>query len=92
MPIAQAYPDAEVIAIDTAGPTLRYGAARAAGLGVKTITFVQANGEDLSPYPDNHFDWVQTTIFPPLPEGEAEDLGRAAVRNAYAARKKELAA
>lgn len=63
VPIAQAYPDAEVIAIDTAGPTLRYGAARAAGLGVKNIRFVQANGEDLSRYPDNHFDWVQTTMF-----------------------------
>lgn len=63
VPIAQAYPEAEVIAIDTAGPTLRYGAARAAGLGVKNITFVQANGEDLSRYPDNHFDWVQTTMF-----------------------------
>lgn len=63
VPIALAYPDAQVIAIDTAGPTLRYGAARAAGLGVKNITFVQANGEDLSRYPDNHFDWVQTTMF-----------------------------
>jgi SAM-dependent methyltransferase len=63
VPIAQGFPDAEVIAIDTAGPTLRYAAARAAGLGVKNIKFVQANGEDLSRYPDNHFDWVQTTMF-----------------------------
>lgn len=63
VPIAQAYPDAEVIAIDTAGATLRYAAARAAGLGVKNIKFVQANGEDLSRFPDNHFDWVQTTMF-----------------------------
>lgn len=63
VPIAQAYPDAEVIAIDTAGASLRYAAARAAGLGVNNIKFVQANGEDLSRFPDNHFDWVQTTMF-----------------------------
>ncbi len=63
LPIAQAYPDAEVIAIDTAGASLRYGAARAAGLGVKNIRFVQASGEDLSRWPDGYFDWVQTTMF-----------------------------
>jgi ubiquinone/menaquinone biosynthesis C-methylase UbiE len=63
VPIAQAYPDAEVIAIDTAAASLRYGAARAAGLGVKNIRFVQANAEDLSRWPDGHFDWVQTTMF-----------------------------
>ena len=32
VPIAAAYPDAEVIAIDTAGAALSYAAARAAGL------------------------------------------------------------
>ena len=63
VPLAQGFPDAEVIAIDTAAPTLRYGAARAAGLGVRNIRFVQMNGEDLSRFPDNHFDWVQTTMF-----------------------------
>jgi len=63
MPIAQGFPDAEVTAIDTAAASLRYGAARAAGLGVKNIRFVQCSGEDLSRYPDNHFDWVQTTMF-----------------------------
>ena len=63
LPIAQAFPDAEVIAIDTAGASLRYGAARAAGLGVKNIRFVQASGEDLSRWPDGYFDWVQTTMF-----------------------------
>lgn len=62
VPIAQGYPDAEVIAIDTAGASLRYGAARAAGLGVRNIRFVQADGEDLSRFPDGHFDWVQTTM------------------------------
>ena len=63
VPIAAKFPDAEVTAIDTAGAALRYGAARAAGLGVRNIRFVQANGEDLSRYPDGHFDWVQTTMF-----------------------------
>ena len=63
VPIAQAYPDAEVIAIDTAAASLRYGAARAASLGVKNIRFVQASGEDLSRWADGHFDWVQTTMF-----------------------------
>ena len=63
VPIAAAYPDAEVIAIDTAGASLRYAAARAAGLGVKNIRFVQANGEELSRWADGSFDWVQTTMF-----------------------------
>ena len=63
VPIAQAFPDAEVIAIDTAGASLRYGAARAAALGVRNIRFVQANGENLSRWADGHFDWVQTTMF-----------------------------
>lgn len=63
VPIAQAFPDAEVIAIDTAAASLRYAAARAAGLGVRNIRFVQANGEDLSRWADGHFDWVQTTMF-----------------------------
>ncbi len=63
VPIAQAYPDAEVIAIDTAGACLRYAAARAASMGVTNIKFVQASGEDLSRWADGHFDWVQTTMF-----------------------------
>lgn len=63
VPIAQAFPNAEVIAIDTAAASLRYGAARAAALGVRNIRFVQANGEDLSRWADGHFDWVQTTMF-----------------------------
>lgn len=63
VPIAQAFPEAEVIAIDTAAASLRYGAARAAAMGVSNIRFVQASGEDLSRWPDEHFDWVQTTMF-----------------------------
>lgn len=63
VPLAQAFPDAEVIAIDTAAASLRYAAARAAGLGVTNITFVQASAEDLSRWEDGYFDWVQTTMF-----------------------------
>ncbi len=63
VPIALAYPDAEVIAIDTAGASLRYAAARAAAMGVTNIKFIQASGEDLSRWADGHFDWVQTTMF-----------------------------
>ncbi len=63
VPIAQAFPGAEVIAIDTAAASLRYGAARAAAMGVTNIKFVQASGEDLSRWADGTFDWVQTTMF-----------------------------
>jgi len=74
VPFAQHFPNAEVIAIDTAGASLRYGAARAAGLGVKNIRFIQASGEDLSRFPDGHFDWVQTTMF--LHELSADSMPR----------------
>ncbi len=63
VPIAQAFPNSEVIAIDTAAASLRYGAARAAALGVTNIKFIQASGEDLSRWDDGMFDWVQTTMF-----------------------------
>ncbi len=63
VPLAQAFPDAEVVAIDTAAPVLRYGHARARSLGVDNIRFVQADAEDLSRWPDGYFDWVQTTMF-----------------------------
>lgn len=62
VPLAQAFPEAEVIAIDVATPMLRYGHARARSLGVDNITFVQANGEALD-YPDGHFDIVMTSMF-----------------------------
>lgn len=63
VPIAQAFPDAEVIAIDVSAPMLRYAHARATSLGVKNITFMQMSGEDLSAFEDDSFDWVQTSIF-----------------------------
>jgi ubiquinone/menaquinone biosynthesis C-methylase UbiE len=63
VPLALAFPDSEVVAIDSAAPVLRYGHARAQSLGARNIRFVQMNAEDLSRFPDGHFDWVQTTMF-----------------------------
>lgn len=63
VPVALAFPEAEVIAIDTAAPSLRYAHARAQSLGATKLKFVQMNAEDLSEFPDGHFDWVQTTMF-----------------------------
>ena len=42
LPIAKAFPEARVTAVDVAAPMLRYGAARAASLGVANVEFVQA--------------------------------------------------
>ena len=63
LPIAAAYPDAEVVAVDVGAPVLRYGLARAVALGVDNIRFVQADGTDLHMFPDASFDWIQTTMF-----------------------------
>lgn len=63
VPLAQAFPDAEVIAVDVARPSLRYGHARAKALGVNNIHFVQANAEDLSQYADESFDLITTAMF-----------------------------
>lgn len=63
VPLALAFPEAEVIAIDTAAPILRYAHARAQALGARNIKFIQMNAEDMSRFPDGHFDWVQTTMF-----------------------------
>jgi ubiquinone/menaquinone biosynthesis C-methylase UbiE len=63
VPLAQAFPNAEVIAIDVARPSLRYAHARAKSLGVNNITFVQADAEDLSQYDDDSFDLITTAMF-----------------------------
>ena len=62
LPIARKYPDAEIIAIDTGRPMLKYGHARAVALGIKNVTFMQADASDL-PFEDESFDWIQTTMF-----------------------------
>lgn len=63
VPLALAFPDAEVIAIDTAAPVLRYAHARAQALGATNISFVQMDAEDMHRFADGHFDWVQTTMY-----------------------------
>ena len=63
VPLAQAYPEAQVVAIDVGGPMLRYGLARAKSMGVENISFVQADGSNLAQFADASFDWVQTTMF-----------------------------
>lgn len=62
VPLARAYPDAEVIAVDLAAPMLRYGHARAAGMQVPNLTFMQANAEQL-PFAAGHFDFIYSTMF-----------------------------
>jgi SAM-dependent methyltransferase len=63
LPIAKAFPDADIVAVDLGAPMLRYGLARARALGVDNVRFIQADGSDLSMFPDQSFDWVQTTMF-----------------------------
>jgi ubiquinone/menaquinone biosynthesis C-methylase UbiE len=62
VPLAQAFPDAQVLAIDTAAPVLRYAHARAASLGVTNLVFQQASGEHI-PAADASFDLVTTAMF-----------------------------
>ncbi|NER51142.1 MAG: methyltransferase domain-containing protein [Symploca sp. SIO1A3] len=62
LPLAQAYPDAEVIAIDVAAPMLRYGHARAQDLGINNVTFIQMDGANTG-FANESFDWIQTTMF-----------------------------
>jgi SAM-dependent methyltransferase len=77
LPIAAAFPQAEVIAVDLAAPVLRYGLARAKSLGIENVSFVQADGADLSRYEDGIFDWVQTTMF-------LHELSRGSMRAIFA--------
>ncbi|WP_252736263.1 class I SAM-dependent methyltransferase [Aestuariibacter sp. A3R04] len=63
VPLAQAFPDAEVIAIDVARPSLRYAHARAKSLGVDNIIFKQANAESLPEFEDESFDLITTAMF-----------------------------
>ncbi len=74
LPIAEAFPEAQVTAVDVAAPMLRYGAARAASLGIGNVTFVQADCADLGAFEDARFDWIQSTMF--LHETSAKALLR----------------
>jgi ubiquinone/menaquinone biosynthesis C-methylase UbiE len=62
LPVAQAFPDTEIVAIDIGAPVLRYAHARAKSLGVDNITFRQANAESLD-YEDGSFDLIITCMF-----------------------------
>lgn len=62
LPLALAYPNAEVIGIDTGVPMLRYGHARAVALGIRNVKFMQLNVEDTG-FANESFDWIQTTMF-----------------------------
>ena len=63
LPIAQAFPEAEIAAVDIGAPMLRYGAARAASLGIGNVVFVQGDAARLSQFEDGRFDWIQSTMF-----------------------------
>jgi ubiquinone/menaquinone biosynthesis C-methylase UbiE len=62
LPIAQAFPNAQIIALDAGEPMLRYGAARANALGIKNVQFIQADAEKMVEFENEQFDWVQTTM------------------------------
>jgi ubiquinone/menaquinone biosynthesis C-methylase UbiE len=61
LPWKQAYPDADVHAVDVAAPGLVYGAARA-GLQGQAVHFHQMNAETLA-FEDGSFDLVFTSMF-----------------------------
>jgi len=60
LPYCDAYPQAEIHAIDVGAPVLRYAHARAEGLG-KAVHFAQENAEATS-YPSGSFDLVVSHI------------------------------
>ncbi len=62
LPIAKAFPDAEVIAIDTGAPMLRYAHARAIDLGITNVTFMQMDAA-MTTFENESFDWIQSTMF-----------------------------
>jgi SAM-dependent methyltransferase len=63
LPIAAAYPDAEIVAVDVGAPMLRYGRARAKSMGVDNVVFVQGDVSSLSEFGPESFDWIQSTMF-----------------------------
>jgi SAM-dependent methyltransferase len=63
LPIAAAFPAAEVIAVDVGAPVLRYALARAKSLGIDNVRAVQADATHLPMFADGSFDWVQSTMF-----------------------------
>ena len=62
VPLARAFPKAEVVAIDVSAPMLRYGDARARGMGVRNLVFRQASAEAV-PFAAQNFDFIYSTMF-----------------------------
>ena len=60
VPWAGTYPDAEVHAVDTAAPVLRYAHARSESLGAR-VFYSQQNAEHTD-FPDGHFDLVVSHV------------------------------
>lgn len=60
LPYLDAFPDAEMHAIDLGAPVIRYGHARAEALG-KAVHFSQQNAEHTD-FPDGHFDLIVSHI------------------------------
>jgi SAM-dependent methyltransferase len=60
LPYVDAYPDAEVHAIDVGAPVLRYAHARAESLG-KKVHFSQQNAENTN-FPDGYFELIVSHI------------------------------
>lgn len=60
LPYCDAFPDAEIYAIDIGAPLVRYGYARANALG-KAVHFSQQNAEQTD-FPDGYFDLVVSHI------------------------------
>lgn len=73
VPIARAFPEAEIVAVDLAAPMLRYGHARAISMGVTHVIFQQANAEHL-PFENGRFDFIFSTMF-------LHETSHAALRN-----------
>lgn len=83
VPVARAFPGAEIIAVDLAAPMLRYGHARAIGMGIKNVIFQQANAESL-PFEEGHFDFIYSTMF-------LHETSHSALRNILSEAKRLLA-
>jgi ubiquinone/menaquinone biosynthesis C-methylase UbiE len=62
IPLAEAYPDAEVWVVDVAAPMLRYGHARAKEMGVENMIFQQADAETVD-IEDGSVDLVISAMF-----------------------------
>jgi ubiquinone/menaquinone biosynthesis C-methylase UbiE len=63
LPIAEAFPDAEVVAVDVGAPMLRYGLARAKTMGIDNVTFVQGDVSNLDQFADASFDLIHSCMF-----------------------------